>query len=196
MQQAEPKGRRGLGAATPPSPQEDANRRDRRHGEHRCPSAADLMLVPPLQDNLPNAAIEAQCRGTPVVGFEIVGLPDIVAHEQTGYLAPAFDADALAHGIAWVLQDADRHAAMREASRERAQALFEPKGIAGMYRAVYALHTKRTWVAPDSSGNRKGRIIPAKGSRKIFRFFKNCFLKGGSPGRYERDRTPMLRAYL
>jgi glycosyltransferase involved in cell wall biosynthesis len=101
-------------------------------------AAADVMLVPSLQDNLPNTAIEAQCCGTPVVAFAIGGLSDIVAHEQTGYLARAFDTDELAHGILWVLQDTERHAALRAASRERALALFEPHRIAGLYRDVYS----------------------------------------------------------
>jgi glycosyltransferase involved in cell wall biosynthesis len=72
-----------------------------------------------------------------VVGFAVGGLPDILEHEQTGYLAPPFDTEALAHGIRWVLHDADRHAAMREAARQRAQALFDPQRMASLYRTVY-----------------------------------------------------------
>jgi hypothetical protein len=36
----------------------------------------------------------------------------------------------------------------------------------------------------------------AKVSRQVLRFFKHCFLKPASPGRYERELAPMLRAYL
>ena len=36
----------------------------------------------------------------------------------------------------------------------------------------------------------------AKVSRQVLRFFKHCFLKPASPGLYERELAPMLRAYL
>ena len=59
-------------------------------------SAADALVVPSRQDNLLNTAIEAQACGTPVVAFNIGGLPDIVEHQCTGYLAKAFETEDLA----------------------------------------------------------------------------------------------------
>lgn len=67
-------------------------------------SAADALVIPSRQDNLPNTGIEALSCRTPVVAFDTCGLPDIVQHKKTGYLAKAFDIADLANGIRWVLQ--------------------------------------------------------------------------------------------
>lgn len=67
-------------------------------------SAADVMVVPSRMDNLPFTAIEAITCGTPTVGFNIGGVPEIIKHKQTGYIAKAFNSEDLANGIQWVLE--------------------------------------------------------------------------------------------
>ena len=101
-------------------------------------SAADVMVVPSLQENLPQTATEAQACGCPVVAFDCTGLPDAVVHEQTGYLAAAYDSNALADGILWLLgDDALRHR-IGEASRERAVRLWAARTVAEQYLAVFS----------------------------------------------------------
>tara|TARA_B100001059_G_C17801615_1_gene566521 strand:+ start:658 stop:1893 length:1236 start_codon:yes stop_codon:yes gene_type:complete len=70
-----------------------------------CYSAADTVVVPSRQENLPNMAIEAQACGVPVVGFSIGGIPDIVEHGITGYLASPLHVPDLAKGIRYVLRE-------------------------------------------------------------------------------------------
>lgn len=100
-------------------------------------AAADVMAVPSRQDNLPNTAIEAHACGVPVVAFNIGGLPDIVTHQQTGWLSPAFDTNDLAQGIAWVLKDLTRWQALSAAARQQALERFSPKVVTQQYLAVY-----------------------------------------------------------
>jgi glycosyltransferase involved in cell wall biosynthesis len=100
-------------------------------------SAADVMVVPSRQDNLPNTAIEAQACGTPVVAFDVGGLGDIVLHRETGWLAQAFDTSGLADGIEWVLGDEARWRALSSAARSRVEGVFSPAAIAMEYANCY-----------------------------------------------------------
>ena len=100
-------------------------------------SAADVMVVPSRQDNLPQTGIEAQTCGCPVVAFNCAGLPDIVEHRVTGYLAAPYDSDDLASGIKWVIENKERHASLSSAARERALRLWAPEVVIPMYKKIY-----------------------------------------------------------
>ena len=99
-------------------------------------SAADLMVVPSRQDNLPNTAVEAQACGAPIVSFNIGGLSDIIEHQKTGYLAKAFDTRDLANGITWVLE---QNASKKIGNNAREQVLkkFSEKKIIQNYISLY-----------------------------------------------------------
>ena len=99
-------------------------------------SAADVMIVPSRQDNLPNTAVEAQACGTPVVSFDTGGLSNIVEHQKTGYLAKPFDTRDLAYGITWVLEQSDSNKLGNNA-RERAVKKFSEKKISESYLSIY-----------------------------------------------------------
>ena len=105
-------------------------------------SAADALVVPSRQDNLPNTAVEAHACGTPVIAFNIGGLSDIVEHQRTGYLAKAFETDDLAAGIQWILLHLDK-AATRKLARDYAERFFNSKVVAKQYADVYGkVHSK------------------------------------------------------
>lgn len=65
-----------------------------------CYRAADLFVLASKYDNLPNMLIEAAACGTPLAAFDIGGISDIVIPGRNGFLAPPFDAGALADAIA------------------------------------------------------------------------------------------------
>ncbi len=66
-------------------------------------SACNVLVVPSIQDNLPNTAIESLACSTPVVAFNLCGMPDLILHKKTGYLAEAFNSDDLMNGINWAI---------------------------------------------------------------------------------------------
>jgi len=113
-------------------------------------SAADVMVVPSRQDNLPCTAVEAQACGTPVVAFDVGGLPDIVGHRETGWLARPFDTADMAAGIRWVLEDAERRTRLSRAARATAVARYSPGVVAAQYVQIYE---EALANAPDALSN-------------------------------------------
>jgi glycosyltransferase involved in cell wall biosynthesis len=100
-------------------------------------AAADVMVVPSLQESFGKTLIEAMACGTPVVAFDSGGPADIVDHKRTGYLAHAFSADDLAAGVAWCLEGQDRAVALGLAARARVESRYSIDRVAGSYRSLY-----------------------------------------------------------
>lgn len=101
-------------------------------------SAADVFVIPSRQDNLPNTGLEAHACATPVVAFNTGGLPDIVDDRVTGALAKPFEPASLAAAIRWVLEDPQRRQVLGDSARKKAERLWTPTRVAGLYAEVYA----------------------------------------------------------
>lgn len=56
------------------------------------------------EDNLPNVVLESLACGTPVVGFDVGGIPDMIEHQINGYLAPIATDKELANGMRWIME--------------------------------------------------------------------------------------------
>lgn len=100
-------------------------------------AAADIFVAPSFQDNLPNTAIEAIACGTPCAAFKIGGMPEIIEHDFNGYLAQPFDIEDLARGIAWILEDRERHQQLCDRARAKAEREFSQELQARRYTSIY-----------------------------------------------------------
>jgi glycosyltransferase involved in cell wall biosynthesis len=88
-------------------------------------AAADVTVVPSIEEAFGQIASESIACGTPVVAFANTGLADIVDCHHNGYVADYCDTADLARGIAWVLEDSPRHRSLRLAAREKAEREYE-----------------------------------------------------------------------
>ncbi|WP_259017128.1 glycosyltransferase family 4 protein [Emticicia fluvialis] len=99
-------------------------------------SAADVFSIPSIQENLPNTIMESLACGTPAVGFEVGGIPEMIEHKQTGFLATYKSAESLAEGINWVLFEADTQTLASKA-REKVLANYSQEVVKEQYLKVY-----------------------------------------------------------
>ena len=82
----------------------------------------DVVVSSSLTEAMPLAVMEAMASGVPVVACKVGGIPDLVAHGVTGWLADAGDVEMLATRVVELLADDAGRAAMAAAARERAVA--------------------------------------------------------------------------
>lgn len=97
--------------------------------EHRMASlysAVDAFVTPSLHENLPNVIAEAMSCGVPCVGFHVGGIPEMITHQEDGYVAHYKDADDLAQGIDYVLSDT-HHQRLSEQARKAAHRYHEDR---------------------------------------------------------------------
>jgi len=105
-------------------------------------ASADLMLVPSTcHENSPMTILESLQVGTPAVGSDFGGIPELIRHEETGYLFPVGDAAALAAMIdRYLARPAEQRRRMRQACVQAARTQFtldnHVDGILNVYHEI------------------------------------------------------------
>ncbi|KKP95272.1 MAG: hypothetical protein US25_C0051G0003 [Candidatus Moranbacteria bacterium GW2011_GWE1_36_7] len=97
-------------------------------------SCVDVFVAPSKSENLPNTVLESLASGTPVVAFNIGGIPDIITHKFNGYLAKPFDVNDLSDGIGWVLDNKKR---LESNTSKSIKEKFDIENISETYIKLY-----------------------------------------------------------
>jgi glycosyltransferase involved in cell wall biosynthesis len=100
-------------------------------------AAADVFVLPSIQENLPYAVMEAMACGTPCVAFRQGGVADLIDHEQNGYLARPFDPADLARGILWILEEHGSQRELAAGARRKVMQEFAIERVAGQHMDLY-----------------------------------------------------------
>lgn len=99
-------------------------------------NAADVFVIPSLQDNLPNTIMEALATGTPCVGFDVGGIPEMIEHKKNGYVAEYLNPEDLANGMKWVLEN-ENYAELSNNALEKVKREYTTEVVAQQYIELY-----------------------------------------------------------
>jgi glycosyltransferase involved in cell wall biosynthesis len=106
----------------------------------RLLAAADVFVLPTLDDALPTVLAEAMAAGKPIVASAVGGVPEMVEDGANGLLVPPAQVGELAQACAQLLEDEARRRRMGEVSREVAAARFDIRkqgaALSDLYREV------------------------------------------------------------
>jgi glycosyltransferase involved in cell wall biosynthesis len=110
-------------------------------------SAADVFVIPSLQESFGQTVIEAMACGTPVVGFNTGGIPDMVRPGITGELATVGEVSALRDAIKHLLSDEPKRQEMGENARRIAVDEYSMERQARAYLNLYEQLLQRRHAA-------------------------------------------------
>jgi glycosyltransferase involved in cell wall biosynthesis len=100
-------------------------------------SAADIFVLPSLEDNLPLTGLEAMACGTPIVGFDAGGIPDYVRAGVSGLVAKMGDSEDLGRQLRQLLTDRPTSAALGKSARMMIEQEYASHIEASRYQQLY-----------------------------------------------------------
>lgn len=100
-------------------------------------NASDLFLIPSQSESFGLAALEAMACGVPVISSSVGGLPELVRHNETGYIAEIGDIDRMAKYAIELLTNDRKYHLFSSNARDRAVTLFDKSKVVPQYEEYY-----------------------------------------------------------
>lgn len=107
-------------------------------------SMADILLLPSEKESFGLVALEAMACGIPTVGSLAGGIPELVSHGETGFLAPIGDTRQMADYCISILNNPKLMNVIKEACLLRARNEFSSARIMSQYESIYYRVLNRT----------------------------------------------------
>lgn len=105
--------------------------------KYECYSAADLFMLPSQSEGLPTVLLESSAMGLPAVATNVNGIPDIIVHNETGFLVNKYDLKSFEKYTETLIENEDLTKRMGEKAREHVKDNFSWNNIAKKYKEVY-----------------------------------------------------------
>lgn len=93
------------------------------------------------RDGIPVVLMEAGAVGMPIISTQVSGIPELIHHNETGWVTPPGDPAALADAIVTLAADPALRARLGQNARDFVRAEFDIKGsarlLATLFRTIY-----------------------------------------------------------
>lgn len=99
-------------------------------------SAADVFVIPSEEDNMPNTIVESLSSGTPVAGFSVGGISELINQPTLGALSQEISATGLAKAIETVLNTPLDRRQIRQIAETRFAPTRQAKAYLELYRDI------------------------------------------------------------
>jgi N-acetyl-alpha-D-glucosaminyl L-malate synthase BshA len=100
-------------------------------------ASSDLFLIPSQSESFGLAALEAMSCGLPVISSSVGGLPELVKHNETGYIAEIGDVSRMAKYSIELLSNEKKYKLFSESARQRAVDKFDKNKVIPLYEEYY-----------------------------------------------------------
>ena len=94
------------------------------------------MVVPSVFDGRPNAIMEANACGLPVIGNPVGGIPELIVDGTNGYLIPDTDYQAIADILRELMTVPSVYQRLRASTRAMAEKRFDRVHMYDAYQRV------------------------------------------------------------
>jgi len=100
-------------------------------------SCSDLFLIPSQSESFGLAALEAMACGIPVISSSVGGLPELVKHNESGFIAEIGDIERMAKYAIDLLTNDKKYELFSKNSRDRAVNVFDISKVVPLYEEHY-----------------------------------------------------------
>ena len=100
-------------------------------------ASSDLFLIPSQSESFGLAALEAMSCGLPVISSSVGGLPELVRHNETGYIAEIGDVSRMAKYSIELLSNEKKYKMFSDNARLRAVNKFDKDKVIPLYEEYY-----------------------------------------------------------
>ncbi len=100
-------------------------------------TASDVFLIPSQSESFGLAALEAMSCGIPVVSSSVGGLPELVGHNESGFIAEIGDIERMAKYVIDLLTNERKYKIFSNNARERTIKKFDTNKVVPLYEEFY-----------------------------------------------------------